>query len=229
MHGNLDVVKYLVSVGEVNKGDTDGWTALHGASQNGHLDVTRYLISQGAQMNKGNNDGRTALHIASHKGHLDVTKYLISRGAEVNKEDNNGRPPLHGAAQNGHLDVTEYLISQKAELDQNDLKAIHLAIQHGHTSIIEKLVSAGADLNIQSTDGQTCLHKAIKLCNKSEEIMQGTDTLKDNSDEGELSPEKALVFYLLENGAKLDVKDKTGNLPIQYAKDEEIKQMIFSR
>eukprot|EP00057_Strongylocentrotus_purpuratus_P008956 XP_011663430.1 PREDICTED: uncharacterized protein LOC105437936 [Strongylocentrotus purpuratus] len=91
------------------------------ASQNGHLDVTRYLISQGAQMNKGNNDGRTALHIASHKGHLDVTKYLISRGAEVNKEDNNGRPPLHGAAQNGHLDVTEYLISQKAEVNGGDL------------------------------------------------------------------------------------------------------------
>eukprot|EP00057_Strongylocentrotus_purpuratus_P006214 XP_011660688.1 PREDICTED: netrin receptor UNC5B-like [Strongylocentrotus purpuratus] len=46
---------------------------------------------------------------------------------------------------------------------------------------------------------------------------------------GELSPEKALVFYLLENGAKLDVKDERGNVPFQYAEDEVVKQMILSR
>eukprot|EP00057_Strongylocentrotus_purpuratus_P019294 XP_011673768.1 PREDICTED: uncharacterized protein LOC105442848 [Strongylocentrotus purpuratus] len=123
-------------------------------------------------------------------------------------------------------------LSSNGSFAQNELAEIHLAIQHGHTSIIEKLVSEGTDLNIQSTDGQTCLHKAIKLCYKSETIVQDTDTLKYISEEyykGELSPEKALVFYLLENGAKLDVKDNTGNLPIQYAKDEVIKQMILSR
>eukprot|EP00057_Strongylocentrotus_purpuratus_P007674 XP_011662148.1 PREDICTED: ankyrin repeat-containing protein P1E11.10-like [Strongylocentrotus purpuratus] len=113
-----------------------------------------------------------------------------------------------------------------------DLRDIHLAIQHGHISTIEKLVSEGADLNVQSTDGQTCLHIAIQLCYKTEKSVPETDTLRKISDEyykGELSPEKALVFYLLENGAKFDVKDKTGNLPIQYAKDEVVKQMILSR
>ena len=53
--------------------------------------------------------------------------------------------------------------------------------------------------------------------------------ISDEYYKGELSPEKALVFYLLDNGAKLDVKDEMGNLPIQYAKDEVIKQMILSR
>ena len=53
--------------------------------------------------------------------------------------------------------------------------------------------------------------------------------ISDEYYNGELSPEKALVFYLLENGAKIDVRDKTGNLPIQYAKDEVVKQMILSR
>ena len=38
-----------------------GWTAF--AAQKGHLDVTKYLISQGAEVNMGDNDGRaTALH-----------------------------------------------------------------------------------------------------------------------------------------------------------------------
>eukprot|EP00057_Strongylocentrotus_purpuratus_P029009 XP_011683483.1 PREDICTED: uncharacterized protein LOC752268 [Strongylocentrotus purpuratus] len=231
--GHLDVTNYLISQGaKVNKGSNVGRTALHLAAGKGHLDVTKYLISQGAEVNKGSNDGWNELNLAAQEGQLDVIKYLISVGAEVNKEGNDGSTALNLAAQEGHHDVTNYLISQGAELEQNDLTDIHLAILHGHTSTIEKLVSEGADLNIQSPDGQQCLHTAIKLCFNSEKIVQETDTLRKISDEhykGELSPEKALVFYLLENGAKLDVRDTTGNLPIQYAKDEVVKQMIFSR
>eukprot|EP00057_Strongylocentrotus_purpuratus_P024787 XP_011679261.1 PREDICTED: uncharacterized protein LOC763955 [Strongylocentrotus purpuratus] len=54
-------------------------------------------------------------------------------------------------------------------------------------------------------------------------------TISDDYYNGELSPQRALVFYLLENGAKIDVRDERGNLPIQYAKDEVVKQMILSR
>eukprot|EP00057_Strongylocentrotus_purpuratus_P006913 XP_011661387.1 PREDICTED: uncharacterized protein LOC580955 [Strongylocentrotus purpuratus] len=262
---HLDITHYLISQGaEVNKRHGHGWTALLSAAQNGHLDVTQYLISQGAEVNHGDEDGVTALHSAALSGHLDVTKYLISQGAGVNKGKDDGTTPLHNAVQNGYLDVVKVLLEggalsdtgdikgqtplqmssflghqriadlfiHRSQLAQNDLTDIHLAIQHGHTSIIEKLVSEGADLNVLSTDGQTCLHEAIKLCYKSVNIVQNTDTLRKISDEyykGELSPEKALVFYLLENGAKLDVKDGTGKLPIQYAKDEVIKQMILSR
>ena len=52
---------------------------------NGHLDVTKYLISQGANLIRGDNVGRTALRSAAFHGHLNVTKYLISQGAEVNE------------------------------------------------------------------------------------------------------------------------------------------------
>ena len=72
----------------MNKGKDDGWTALHSAAQNGHLEVTQYLISQGAEVNQGDNDGVTALHSAAQNGHLDTTQYLISQGAEVNQGDN---------------------------------------------------------------------------------------------------------------------------------------------
>ncbi|XP_063960296.1 uncharacterized protein LOC129283301 [Lytechinus pictus] len=53
--------------------------------------------------------------------------------------------------------------------------------------------------------------------------------ISDEFYNGNLSPEKALVFYLLDNGAKTDVEDKSGKLPIHYAKDEVVRQMILSR
>ena len=58
--------------------------------QNGHLDVTKYLISQGADVNRRDNERWTALHFAAQEGHHDVTEYLIIQGAEVNKGDNVG-------------------------------------------------------------------------------------------------------------------------------------------
>ncbi|XP_041466577.1 uncharacterized protein LOC121417076 [Lytechinus variegatus] len=106
------------------------------------------------------------------------------------------------------------------------------AVQLGHTSAIERLMRHGADINAPSIDGQICLHNAIKFCYKIERNVEETDTLKKISDEvynGSLTLERALVFYLLDNGARVDVKDGSGKLPIHYAKDDVIKQMIFSR
>eukprot|EP00057_Strongylocentrotus_purpuratus_P017350 XP_011671824.1 PREDICTED: myotrophin-like [Strongylocentrotus purpuratus] len=173
------------------------------------------------------------MHHAVQNGYLDVVKFLKAGGAHFDTVDIHGETPQQMSISLGYESIADLFMDRSnSKVKQNDLMDIHLAILHGHTSTIEKLVSEGADLNIQSPDGQKCLHNAIKLCYKSERIVQETDTLRKISDEyykGELSPEKALVFYLLENGAKLDVRDTTGNLPIQYAKDEVVKQMILSR
>nr|XP_054775105.1 ankyrin-1-like [Lytechinus pictus] len=233
-NGHLHVFKFLLNQGaEVNKGNNDGWTALHIAARNGNLDVVKYLIRQGATVDKRDNHCATAVYGASQNGHIDVIKYLISQGAAVNEGDINGWTALHIASQNGHIEVIKYLIILSGYIRaENEVGDIHLAIQHGQTTAIELLVSHGADLNVQSADGQMCLHEAIKLCYKTGRNVEETDTLRKISDEfygGNLSPEKALVFYLLDNGAKTDVADKSGKLPIHYAKDEVIKQMILSR
>ncbi len=76
--------------------------SLNEASENGHLDVVKYLISIGAKITKG------ALRLASRFGHLDVVKYLVSIGADIHvyKDD-----ALKWAITNKHLDVVKYLKS----------------------------------------------------------------------------------------------------------------------
>ena len=64
------------------------WTALHFAASNGHVDVAKVLIQNGADVNAVHNEvKRTALHHAAEYGHVDVAKVLIQNGADVNAVD----------------------------------------------------------------------------------------------------------------------------------------------
>jgi ankyrin repeat protein len=72
----------------VNAKDKDGWTPLHWAVCNDHLEVIK----------------------------KEVIKKLISAGANVNAKDKYGETPLHRAAYNGHLEVTKILILRLGQM-----------------------------------------------------------------------------------------------------------------
>jgi ankyrin repeat protein len=61
----------------VNAKNTDEWTPLHLAAQNGHLNVVKFLVEQQAEMNMKNTNGSTPLHLAAQNGHLNVVKFLV--------------------------------------------------------------------------------------------------------------------------------------------------------
>ena len=53
-----------------------GWTALHWASINGHLEIVQLLLCQGANMSVRDYDGETYLDLASYEGYLEVADCL---------------------------------------------------------------------------------------------------------------------------------------------------------
>ena len=69
-----------------------GWTPLHLSSYNGHLDIIKYLLVNGADINSNNNfRGKipeTPLYVASQNGKLDIVKYLFDNGADINSISN---------------------------------------------------------------------------------------------------------------------------------------------
>ena len=80
--GNLELVKYLVSVkADVNAAD-DGRTVLHAAAGRGELDVVEYLVGQGADPAVVDSDGNTPADIAADDGHGEVASYLSGLGNE---------------------------------------------------------------------------------------------------------------------------------------------------
>ena len=110
------------------------------ASQFGHLDIVKYLTSQGADIQDQSN---LAVQQASQFGHLEIVKYLVSQGANI-KADNDYSLQL--ACENGHVEVVKYITSQeyiKHSLQISCVYALELACENGHLEVVKYLVSQG--------------------------------------------------------------------------------------
>ena len=63
MTGNVKCAELLVEAGaNINKADGDGWSPLHLACKEAHLDVIQFLVNAGANVQQVTDDGVTALH-----------------------------------------------------------------------------------------------------------------------------------------------------------------------
>jgi hypothetical protein len=127
---------YSGRLNQVQKNDELKW-----ASENGHLEVVRLLIANGADVHAGND---FALELASKNGHLEVVRLLVSNGANVNAMNDNA---LRLASKNGHLEVVRLLIDNGANVNARDNYALESASTYGHLEIVRLLVANGANVN----------------------------------------------------------------------------------
>lgn len=118
-YGELSKVKKLVDCGknEVDQRDRAGYTALHYAARNGHLEVCEYLVMNGAQIDAVTKAGRaTALHRACSAGKTHIVNFLLSKKAQVTLQDSDGKTALHRASENGHVGLSKILLRYYPEL-----------------------------------------------------------------------------------------------------------------
>jgi len=119
--GNVKLVLSLLKQGHsVDAGDALGWTALHEASNYGHVDIVNVLLDHGADINNRGGpccEGITPLHDAAACGHLEVIDCLLDRGANPLVRTNKGETPLDSliACRN------RVILEEKKELDANKL------------------------------------------------------------------------------------------------------------
>ncbi|XP_033737356.1 transient receptor potential cation channel subfamily A member 1-like isoform X2 [Pecten maximus] len=114
--GNLAEVQrlYKVDRSRIFIQDCRGFSALHHAATNGHLDVVEFIVTSGADINLQNKNGDTALHVAVGGDHTDVIGYLLKQSASTTILNEVFMAPIHLAVDGGKTKALETLLKFSA-------------------------------------------------------------------------------------------------------------------
>ena len=153
-----------------SRGLDDKSAKLHVASADGHVEVARILVEQGADVMARDNDGKTSLHAASKKGHVEITRFLVEHGADVTARDNNGWTPLHVASSCGSVEVACLLIKHGADVTaqaDDGRTPLVVAAEVGNVEVIRILVDHRTDMTVttaQPTQGGQFFYYVLVFC-----------------------------------------------------------------
>jgi ankyrin repeat protein len=231
-NGNVDGVKRLLADGaNVETLDRYGRPLLDVATACGQTEVVKILLTAGANANAGTGNRKTALHIAAAYGKTDIVKALLAAGAGIDVADEDGNSPLHIAVTNPtSRQIVKDLIDAGAKVDavnKNGMQPIHLAARYAEADTVQTLLAAGAKSDAVDLHGLRPLHFAVKGGAQRINVSRILGNKGHNLTRLLYGWEYTLVAkVLLSNGASLDVADKTGKRPIDYASESDFSEMI---
>ena len=113
--GELALVKSLVlqKKAAVNK---LGWAPIHYAATNGHLEITQFLMANGAQINALSPSETTPLMMSIGSGNDQLIKYLLDNGADLRMRNHEGYTAIDVAQLFGKDDIRDGLMSRWVKL-----------------------------------------------------------------------------------------------------------------
>lgn len=235
--GDVESARILLNAGADPNATIPDWggTALIIASTMGQTDVVEALLDKGADPNYKDGNSFTALHSAVRNSDygedageraiaVATVKVLIAHGADVNARLNQEKPTVRG------LD----------ELELQGATPLALAAEVNNLDAIKALVAGGADPNIPTEKGTTPLMLAagaatdVQRARSIEERAMAIDTAKYLVDHGadvnavgefgwtalhaaSYQGLNDLIEFLVNKGAKPDVKDQLGQTPLSIA------------
>ena len=161
--------KIDINAADEQRGLSRGGTALHKACEDGHVEVAKALIRNGADINarRGYFGEETVLMAACaarrgthgvQRPDLDTARLILKSGADVNL-----RTPLRRAAYCNHVDVVRLLLEFRAEVDRRDRYGktpLMAASEEGHDDVVRVLLDAGADVDACEENGKGALYYA---------------------------------------------------------------------
>jgi ankyrin repeat protein len=196
-------INSLVDGGESpNSVDELGDTILMRALGQGKFEAAEVLFGLGAKLSDVNIDGSNVLHSAAAGGDLDCIALVFEKTSiDVNSTDDDGTTPVMEAFCNGELEAAKVLVERGSDLlcvDNDGWNALHYAAEGGDLDCVEWLL-ANAAIDVNSVDlfGEASIAKALS------------------------SNELNAANLLVEKGANLFMKNKSGKLAIDTRVDDE--------
>ncbi|MCF7912722.1 MAG: ankyrin repeat domain-containing protein [Candidatus Cloacimonetes bacterium] len=162
----------------------------------GNLEMTKLLVSLGADVHSGDREGSQPLINAAAMGNLEITRYLVEHSAEIDRKDDNDNTALCFALVRNQSEIAIYLLEQGADPNitkMNGLPGLFFAVINGDLPLVKQMIEKSAVIDTTIVSGVTPL---VSACTH-----------------GHLD----IVKYLIEQGANIEKEDDQGRTPIFWA------------
>ena len=232
---------------EVNLPDANEITPLIIAITNNHPDVARFLVERGADIKAADWYGRTPLWAAvetrnmdldnasfengiDRAPYVDLIQFLLERGADPNARMKEVPPVrrdfLRVTGSLSWVDFTGQTPFLTAALAA-DITVMKLLLQHGADPHIPTfagttplMAAAGVNWVVDQTydEGPERRLEAVKLCAELGMDVKAVNSMGLTALHGAANRgSNDIIRFLVEQGAKLDVKDAEGRTPLTWA------------
>ena len=159
-----------------------GDTALLASVRRNNIELTKLLLSAGADPTLNNHEGEAPIFLAASVGSASIIQALLDKGVDPNTLETEkltvsmtntlqvmGRnTPLVTAAQNGHMSAVKVLLAEGADVNHKGFlnkTPLLWASERGYTTVVELLLAEAADPNINDVEGLTPLMVAARSGN----------------------------------------------------------------
>ncbi|KAJ2600802.1 hypothetical protein H4R99_003199 [Coemansia sp. RSA 1722] len=223
--------KLLLRGASIDKTDSHGWTALHQACRNKHLDVLELLLNPPTRA-RLHSDAEAASDRSSVSENSDsrLVRQLRSPFPDVNKTTLQSRlTPLHQAVVSDDIQIVRLLLDNGAitsVANSRQLTPLDTCSSEKIARLLTDRAKVQRNISLRDKAGQTKLHRA---CNSGDLdlvvalINQGADiNMKDNAGwtplhEAALEGHNSVVVALLRHGADFKAKGFGGDTPLHDA------------
>lgn len=222
--GNIGVVRLLLARrANPNVADRNGDSAFQWARANGHRAIETLLQRAGARpfvvtrnpLRRTQKQQWALDQALASAHHLSALKAALDQGASPDARFErgpeytaNGEPALVSAASEwpeGQPDLVRVLLSVGANPNLRDFQGNTALIVSASAQITKMLLDAGADPNARNRKGFTALMSA---CGRG-------------SEDGTSYADTKQIALLLKNGARADLRDKSGKSALDYLRESE--------
>ena len=145
----------------------NGWTPLHVAAVNGHVEVATTLVQLGADVQAINTYGDTPLHQASTAA---IVTLLLEAGADLHRRNHKCDTPLYQAIHEGHAPAVTALVQAGARPDASDgvwWTTLLVGAVTGDEETMTELIAASEKLTQRMNESGQLARTAVQLAELS--------------------------------------------------------------
>ena len=154
LSGNTTLTQQVLSLqpGLLKKTLPDGGTLLASAVSENNFEMTKALITSGADVNQTVYKGLAPVHIAARNGNTELAELLVAQSARLSAEDSAKMDAIDWAIQENHPDTASTLLSIRFSGNSTPPSAEKLntyllrAARANHRELVQDLSSRGSEL-----------------------------------------------------------------------------------